>query len=73
VKDVEGVEDDPDGHDADLHQDEDPAPDQSSEIVGNAIGEIELALDFAVEVTDRRVVVLMLDQVAGDVFDFSGD
>jgi len=70
---VEGVEPDPDHHDPDLDQNEDPAPDQAGEVVGDAVGEGQAALDFAVDVTNRRVVVLMLDQVAGDVFDFSGD
>ena len=70
---VQGVEDDPERHDAHLHQDEDPAADQPSEVVSHAVGEGELALDLAIEVTDRRVVVLVLDEVAGDVFDLSGD
>ncbi len=32
-----------------------------------------MALNLAVEVSDRGVVVLVLDQVPGDVFDFSAD
>src|SRR5258708_7026468 len=70
---VEGVQADPEDHDPDLRQDEDPASDEASEVGGDAIGEGELALHFAVEVSDRGVVVLVLDEVPRDVFDFSAD
>src|SRR5438132_3177358 len=70
---IEGVEPEPYDHDPDLDEDEDPTPDQAGEVVGDAVGEREAAPDLAVEVTHRGMVVLMLDQVAGDVFDFSGD
>src|SRR5450759_513839 len=70
---VEGVEPDPEDHDPDLREDEDPAPDQAGEIGCDAVREGELALDLAVEVSDRGVVVLVLDEVPGDVFDFSSD
>jgi hypothetical protein len=70
---VEGVQPDPNDHDPDLGQHEGPAADQSGEVSGNAVGEGLAALDLTVEVTDRGMVVLVLDQVASDVFDFSGD
>src|SRR5437879_11738451 len=70
---IEGVEPEPYDHDPDLDEDEDPTADQAGEVVGDAVGERDAAPDLAVEVTHRGMVVLMLDQVAGDVFDFSGD
>ncbi len=73
VDQVEGVEADPDDHDPELGGDEDPAADEAGEIVGDAIGECLMAIDLAIQVTHRRMVVLVLDQVAGYVFDFSGD
>src|SRR5438445_12969614 len=63
---IEGVEPEPYDHDPDLDEDEDPTPDQAGEVVGDAVGEREAAPDLAVEVTHRGMVVLMLDQVAGD-------
>jgi len=69
---VEGVEQDPDDQDGGLHEHEDPAADQAGEIVGDTVGEGEAAFDLAVQIAHRGMVVLVLDQVAGDVFDFSG-
>jgi len=48
-------------------------PTQPREVVGDAIGEGELSVDLAVEVSNGRMVVLMPDQITGDVFDFSAD
>jgi hypothetical protein len=70
---VQGVQPDPQNHDPGLGEDEHPTADQPREIVGDAVSEGEPALDLAVEVADRGMVVLMLDQVPGDVFDFSAD
>jgi len=73
AQEVEGVEQHPDNHQDYLNQNEDPATDEAREVGGHAIGELEPALDFAVEIAHRRVVVLVLDQVARDVFEFSAD
>ena len=70
---VHDVEADPHNHHPDLDQNEHPAADQACEVVCDAVGEGAAALDLAVEIADRWMVVLMLDQVARDVFDFSGD
>ncbi len=70
---VQRVEADPDHHDAHLDEDEDPAADQAREVVGDAHGESDATFNLAVEISHRRMVVLVLDQVSGDVFDFSGD
>jgi len=73
AKEPDSVEDDPDQHQAELRENEDPAADKAREIRGDAIGELEPAVEFSVEVADGRVVVLVLDQVPRDVFDFSAD
>ena len=70
---VQRVQTNPENHDPELHDDEGPTADKAGEVVGDAVGESLPALDFAVEVADGGVVVLVLDQVAGDVFDFTGD
>jgi len=67
------VEPDPKQHETDLGEHEDPAADEAREIGGDAIGEGELAVDVAVEIAHRGMVVLVLDQVPCDVFDFSAD
>ncbi len=69
----DSIEDDPDQHQAELGEYEDPAADESRKVGCDPIGEREPAVDFAVEVADRRMVVLVLDQVPRDVFDFSAD
>ncbi len=42
-------------------------------MAASRLGELELAVEFAVEVAHGGMVVLVLDQVPGDVFDFSAD
>jgi len=70
---AEGVQNHPEQHQADLSEHEYPTADQPREIGGDAVREREVAVDLAVQVADRRVIVLVLDQVPGDVFDFSAD
>jgi hypothetical protein len=67
------VEQDPEQHQTDLSEHEDPAADEAREIGGDAIGKGELAVDVAVEIAHRGMVVLVLDQVPRDIFDFSAD
>ncbi len=73
AKEADRIEDYPDQHQAELREDEDPAADQAGEVGCHPIGEREPAVEFAIEVADGRVVVLVLDQVPRDVFDFSAD
>jgi hypothetical protein len=70
---ADDVQQHPEQHQAELREHEDPAADQAREIGCDAIGELELAVEFAVEVAHGGMVVLVLDQVPGDVFDFSAD
>ena len=69
----DGVEDNPDDHQPQLGEDEDPAADEPGEVGAHALRDGLLALDLAVEVADGRVVVLVPDQLARDVFDLSAN
>ncbi len=60
-------------HQPQLGEDEDPAADEPREVGADAVGGGLLAVDFAVQVADGRVVVLVPDQLARYVFDLSAN